>query len=126
MLTIKSQLDDTVELSLGGASVRLTAHELDAQIAELANARAKMSEQVPREPTPVGRVMVNPRYMVRTDKQTKCSLLRIRHSGFGWLDFELAPAEALAMKIMWYDIVQGLGLNPPEDFYQGPERRKPH
>jgi hypothetical protein len=120
--------DGTIALSIGNESMSFTAQELEEQIAHLAKLRAQMADQVPVEPPPVSRVIVNPGYAVRTDSLTKTSLLRIRHGGYGWLNFELPPQEVLHMKRMWNDIVHSLGLDPPDNFYNGPERRmsKPH
>ncbi|MES2537566.1 MAG: hypothetical protein V4632_17035 [Pseudomonadota bacterium] len=115
-------------LAIGDESISLTAQELEEQMAHLAQLRASMMDRVPVEPPPIGKVMVDPRYAVRTESLTKTCLLRMRHDGYGWLDFELPPQEALHMKKMWIDIVHSLGLDPPEESYNGPERRKsrPH
>jgi hypothetical protein len=127
---LKSTLhpDGTIMIAIGDESISLTAQELEKQMAHLAQLRASMTDKVPVEPPPIGPVMVDPRYAVRTDSLTKTCLLRMRHDGYGWLDFELPPQEALHMKKMWNDIVHSLGLDPPEAFYDGPERRKsrPH
>jgi hypothetical protein len=127
---LKSALnpDGSITLAIGEESMSLTAPELEEQIARLAQLRAQMPDKVPVEPPAVGDVSVNPGYAVRTDKLTRTSLLRIRHDGYGWLDFELPPQEALHMRRMWNDIVHSLGLDPPTNFYDGPERRmsKPH
>ena len=85
-----------------------------------------MPDKVVVEAPPIKFVTVNPDYVVRTDNLTKTSLLRIRDGGYGWLNFELPPQEALHMKRMWSDIVRRLGLDPQEDFYGGPERRRTH
>jgi hypothetical protein len=123
---LKSTLnsDGTIALAIGDESMSFTAQELEEQIAHLARLRAQMSDKVAAEPPPVEFVAVNPGYSVRTDSLSKASLLRIRHGGYGWLNFELPPQEALHMKRMWNDIVQKLGLDPPEDLYSGPERRR--
>jgi hypothetical protein len=120
--------DGTATLAIGNESTTLTAQELEEQIALLAKLRSQMTEKVDVNPPPVQRVTVNPSYAVRTDKLSKASLLRIRHGGYGWLNFELPPGEVLHMKRMWNDIVHSLGLDPPEDYYEGPERRRsrPH
>lgn len=127
MLNTKLNNDGTVSLTLGEESVSLNAAELDRQIELLARARAQMSEKFPEEPPRIESVIVNPLYTVRTDNVTKASLLRIRHAGYGWLNFELPSQEALNMKKMWKAIVDKLDLDPYADIYQGPERRsKPH
>lgn len=121
----KSRLnqDGTVELSVGDTSVSLTARELDEQIERLARIRSQMQDQVPVEPPLVESVIFNPAYAIRTDNMTKASLLRLRHGGFGWLNFELPPQEALNMRRTWTDIVYKLGLDAAAGSYDGPERR---
>lgn len=127
---LKSRLnpDGTVELSIGGESVSLTEREMDEQIQRLARIRSQMNEQVPDEPPLIESVVFNPVYAIRIDNMTKGSLLRLRHGGFGWLNFELPPQEALNMKKTWIDIVYKLGLDAFPGEYDGPERRttKPH
>lgn len=123
MLTSRLNEDGTVELSVGGESVSLTARELDQQIERLARIRSQMKEQVPVEPPLVESVVFNPAYAIRTDNMTKASLLRVRHGGFGWLNFELPPQEALNMRRAWIDIVYKLGLDTVSGAYEGPERR---
>lgn len=123
MLTSRLNEDGTVELSVGGESVSLTARELDQQIERLARIRSQMKEPVPVEPPLVESVVFNPAYAIRTDNMTKASLLRLRHGGFGWLNFELPPQEALNMRRAWIDIVYKLGLDTVSGAYEGPERR---
>lgn len=124
MLESTQNPDGTITLSIGDASISLTAAELDEQIAQLAQLRARVPDKVPLEAPPVGAITVNPGYGVRVDSLSKACLLRIRHGGLGWLNFELPPQEVLHMKRMWNDIVQKLGLDPPDDLYTGPERRR--
>ncbi len=109
-------------------SVSLTAREMDEQIERLARVRSQMSEPVPDEPPLVESVVFNPVYVIRMDHMTKACLLRLRHGGFGWLNFELPPQEALNMKRTWSEIVYKLALETPSTAYDGPERRstKPH
>ena len=128
MLKSKLNADGTVELALGAESMCLSASEMDEQIERLARIRAQMAEQVPQQPPLVQTVIFNPVYAVRTDNMTKASLLRLRHGGFGWLNFELPPREALNMKRVWAEIVDKLALEAAAGDYQGPERRntKPH
>jgi hypothetical protein len=128
MFKSKLNPDGTVELSLGGQSVSLTTPELEEQIERLARVRSQMKEPVPEEPPIIESVVFNPAYAIRTDNMTKASLLRLRHGGFGWLNFELPPQEALNMKRTWTDIVYKLGLDATIGMYEGPERRtaKPH
>jgi hypothetical protein len=123
MLTSRLNQDGTVELSVGGESISLTARELDEQIERLARIRSQMEEKVPVEPPLVESVIFNPAYAIRTDNMTKASLLRLRHGGFGWLNFELPPQEALNMRRVWIDIVFKLGLDTVSGSYEGPERR---
>jgi hypothetical protein len=128
MLKSRLNQDGTVELSIGGESVSLTAGEMDEQIERLARVRSQMNEPVPHQPPLIETVVFNPEYAIRTDNMTKASLLRLRHGGFGWLNFELPPQEALNMKRTWSDIVYKLGLDTSSEGYDGPERRmpKPH
>ena len=129
MFKSKLNPDGTVELSLGGESVSLTTRELEEQIERLARVRSQMKDPVPEEPPIIETVVFNPAYAIRTDNMTKASLLRLRHGGFGWLNFELPPQEALNMKKTWTDIVYKLGLDATTaGMYEGPERRaaKPH
>jgi hypothetical protein len=128
MLKLKMNPDDTVELSLDGQSISLTAREMDEQIERLARVRSQMNEPVSEEPPLIESVVFNPAYAIRTDSMTRASLLRLRHGGFGWLNFELPPQEALNMKKTWTDIVYKLGLDVSGGGYEGPERRiaKPH
>lgn len=125
---LKSTLnpDGTIGLAIGHETMVFTAQELEEQMARLAKLRAQMPDKVAADAPPIKSVTVNPDYVVRTDSLTKTSLLRIRDGGYGWLNFELPPQEALHMKRMWGDIVRQLGLDPQEDFYGGPERRRPH
>ena len=128
MLKSRLNADGTVELSIDTESVSLTAPEMDEQIERLARVRAQMAEQVPEQPPLIQSVVFNPAYAIRTDNMTKASLLRVRHGGFGWLNFELPPQEALNMKTAWADIVYKLALDASPGGYEGPERRsaKPH
>jgi hypothetical protein len=129
MLKAKLNPDGTVTLSMGNESMSFTAQELDEQIERLARVRSQMSEKIPDEaPTLIQSVVFNPPYFIRIDNMTRASLLSLRHGGFGWLNFELPPHEALNMKKMWSDIVRKLGLESSSSFYEGPERRstKPH
>jgi len=127
MLKSNMNPDGTVTLSLGNESKSFTAQELDEQIERLARIRSQMEEKVPNDPPLIESVVFNPSYSIRTDHMTRASLLRIRHGGFGWLNFELPPQEALNMRRMWTDIVNKLGLDPSVGIYEGPERRsKPH
>jgi len=114
-----------IELSIGGESMSFTAQELEKQIEYLAHMRRQMPEPVPVDPPKVEHVVVNPAYTIRTDKVTKSSLLRLRHSGLGWLNFELPAEEVLQMRRAWIDIVYKLGLDPSSfGEYTGPERRR--
>jgi len=128
MLKSRLNADGTVELSMGAEAVSLTAREMDEQIQRLARVRSQMSEPVPDEPPLVESVVFNPAYAIRMDHMTKACLLRLRHGGFGWLNFELPPQEALNMKRTWSEIVYKLALEPSSGTYEGPERRttKPH
>ena len=127
MLKARLNQDGTVELSIGDASVSLSEREVDEQIERLARIRSQMAQQVPTQPPLVESVVFNPIYAIRTDSMTKASLLRLRHAGFGWLNFELPPPEALNMKRVWAEIVYKLALETPATAYDGPERRsKPH
>lgn len=128
MLKSKLNADGTVELSIGTESVSLNASEMDEQIERLARVRSQMAEQVPEQPPLIQSVVFNPIYAIRTDNMTKASLLRVRHGGFGWLNFEMPPQEALNMKKAWTDIVYKLALDAAPGGYEGPERRttKPH
>ncbi|MDB5842519.1 MAG: hypothetical protein JWQ23_4471 [Herminiimonas sp.] len=123
---LKSTLnpDGTIALAIGDESISLSARELDEQIACLAHLREQLADKVPMDPPQVEIVAVNPGYAVRIDHLTKASLLRLRHAGYGWLNFELPPQDALQMKSMWTEIVNKLGLEPPEEYYDGPERRR--
>ncbi len=127
MPTSSLNADGTVELAIGAESVALDAPAMDELIERLARVRAQMAEQVPEQPPLVQTVVFNPAYAIRIDHMTKAALLRVRHGGFGWLNFELPPQEALNMKRSWIDIVYKLALEAPAGDYQGPERRaKPH
>lgn len=128
MIKVKLNPDGTVALSIGDESISLTALEMDEQLARLARVRAQMNEQIPLEPPVIETVVFNPAYAIRTDNMTKASLLRLRHGGYGWINFELPPQEALNMKRMWADIVERLGLESAGGGYLGPERRvsRPH
>ena len=125
MIETKLNADGTISLTIGNETIYLNANELDRQIASLARMRAQMKEAIPEEPTPIETVIVNPSYMVRTDNVTKASLLRIRHGGFGWLNFELPSTEAVNMKQMWKAIVEKLDIDPVNDLYGVPERNLP-
>jgi hypothetical protein len=111
MISAKMNGDESVTLSLNGESTEMTASELDEQIAHLASLRAKLGERVPDDPPQIEEVVINPSYRVRVDRETKASLLRIRHAGYGWLNFEIGPQEALNMKCVWEAIVIRLELD---------------
>ncbi len=117
-----------MQLSIGDESISLTAPEMDAQIEYLAKLRAQMRDRVPDAPPPIHTVISNPAYSIRTDSMTKAALLRLRHEGYGWLNFELPPLETINMRKTWSDIVFKLGLDVAYGEYEGPERRvnKPH
>src|SRR5688500_5172543 len=123
MLKTTQNEDGTVTVSLGNETLRLTADELDHQIALLAKARCALPQRVPDEPPAVDGVVLSPPYMVRGDNDTKACLLRIRHPGVGWLNFELPARDILNMKHMWRKIVDKLDLEPLHGLYEGPERR---
>jgi hypothetical protein len=128
MLEPKLNADGTVSLGDEDGAISLSAAELDQLLERLARVRSQMTEKIPQEPPAVQGVVANPAYMVRTDNQTKASLLRIRHSGFGWLNFEIPSHEIINMKKMWKAIVDKLELDPYSEFYES-ERRptdKPH
>jgi hypothetical protein len=128
MLKTKLNADGTVDLELGSESASLTATEVDRLLEGLAQMRAQMHEKIPEAPPVIQGVVFNPAYTVRTDKQTKASLLRIRHAGFGWLNFEIPSHEILNMKKMWKSVADKLELDTYSDFYEtgrGPSE-KPH
>ncbi len=118
MLEPKLNADGTVSLGAGDETISLSAAELDQLLERLARVRSQMMEKVPEDPPAIQGVVSNPAYMVRTDNQTKASLLRIRHSGFGWLNFEIPSHEILNMKKMWKTIVDNLELDPYAEFYE--------
>jgi len=118
MLEPKLNADGTVSLGSGNETISLSAAELDQLLERLARVRSQMTEKVPEDPPAIQGVVSNPAYMVRTDNQTKASLLRIRHSGFGWLNFEIPSHEILNMKKMWKAIVDNLELDPYAEFYE--------
>ena len=80
--------------------IELQAHELDAVLAVLGEARAVMRAKVPTEPPEVRGarevMIVDPAW--RTNSQLHPALagiiLRLRHLGFGWLTFLLPHREA--------------------------------
>lgn len=113
MINAKMNGDELITLSLNDETTDMTASELDKQIALLASLRAKMAEGVPENPPQIEEVVIHPHYRVRVDKETKASLLRIRHAGYGWLNFEIAPQEAMNMKNIWEAIVDKLELDTP-------------
>lgn len=117
MMNAKLNPDGTVKLSIGNESINLTASSLDNHIVLLTAIRANMAEKHPEEPPPVQEVVVNPAYRMRTDKITKACLLRIRHEGLGWLNFELPPQEALNMRRIWNSVVERLELEPESDIH---------
>jgi len=104
---------DSIVLTLEGSRMEMTAGELDEHLALLASLRAKMSEAIPADPPPIGEVVVNPSYRIRIDRNSKASLLRLRHEGYGWLNFEISPGEALNMKNIWNSVVEKLELEDP-------------
>ncbi|MGV3741888.1 MAG: hypothetical protein ACO1NO_06230 [Burkholderiaceae bacterium] len=118
MLEPKLNADGSVSLGDGDGAISLSAAELDQLLERLARVRSQMTEKIPEQPPAVQGVVSNPAYMVRTDNQTKASLLRIRHSGFGWLNFEIPSHEILNMKKMWKTIVDKLELDPYSEFYE--------
>jgi hypothetical protein len=128
MLKTKLNADGTVDLELGKESTSLTAVEVDQLLEGLGRVRAQMQEKIPEAPPAIEAVVINPAYTVRTDNQTKASLLRIRHSGFGWLNFEIPSHEILNMKKMWKSIADKLDLDSYSDFYEAGRghSEKPH
>jgi hypothetical protein len=128
MLEPKLNADGTLDLGAGNDSVSLTAPELDMLLERLALLRSQMKDKVPEAPPAIQGVVCNPAYMVRTDNQTKASLLRIRHSGYGWLNFEIPSHEIINMKKMWKAIAEKLDLESYTDFYEAERQQtdKPH
>lgn len=118
MLETKLNADGTVSLEIGNESVSLSAPELDQLLERLARVRSQMTEKISEEPPAIQGVVFNPPYLVRTDNQTKASLFRIRHSGFGWLNFEIPSHEIINMKTMWKAIADKLELDPYTEFYE--------
>lgn len=127
MLDPKLNSDGTLNLGAENES-SLTAAEVDHLLERLAQLRSQMAEKIPETPPTIQGVVFNPLYMVRTDNQSKASLLRIRHSGFGWLNFELPSQEIINMKKMWKAITDKLDLDPYPDFYESDRQptEKPH
>lgn len=121
MLCLKLNAQGTLTLSVNNESVHLDAEELDQQIAHLSSLRAQMQQGVPEQPPPVQEVVINPRYMIRIDKHTKACLLRIRHAGLGWLNFEIPPQEVPHMKDVWNEIAEKLDLEPHSVAQRMPE-----
>ena len=119
MINAKMNGDEAVTLSLNDETIDMTAGELDKHITLLAALRARMAEGVPESPPQIGEVVINPSYRVRVDKETKASLLRIRHTGYGWLNFEIAPQEAMNMRNIWEAIVNKLELDVPPAAAEG-------
>lgn len=115
MLNLKLNPIGNLTLSINGEAVDLTAEELDEQIAALSSLRAQMPQEVPEEPSPIQEVMVNPLYAIRVDRLTKTCLLRIRHAGLGWMNFEIPPQEVLNMKDVWTAIAKKLEIEPQGD-----------
>lgn len=128
MLEPKLNIDGTVDLEVGSEAVSLTANELDQLLERLARLRSQMQEKIPEDPPAIHGVVFNPPYTVRTDNQSKASLLRIRHSGFGWLNFEIPSHEILNMKKMWKTIADKLDLEAYSEYYETGRRHtdKPH
>lgn len=127
MLDPKLNSDGTLNLGAENES-SLTASEVDQLLERLAQLRSQMADKIPETPPSIQGVVFNPLYMVRTDNQSKASLLRIRHSGFGWLNFELPSQEIINMKKMWKAITDKLDLDPYPDFYESGHQatEKPH
>jgi hypothetical protein len=128
MLKTKLNADGTVDLELENEAASLTAADVDRLLEGLARVRAQMQEKIPEAPPAIHGVVFNPSYTVRTDNQTKASLLRIRHSGFGWLNFEIPSHEILNMKKMWKSVADKLELDTYSDFYEAGRghSEKPH
>jgi hypothetical protein len=127
MLDPKLNIDGTLDLGTENES-SLTASDVDQLLESLARLRAQMAEKIPETPPSIQGVVFNPLYMVRTDNQSKASLLRIRHSGFGWLNFEIPSHEIVKMKKMWKAITDKLELDTYSDFYESQRQptEKPH
>lgn len=128
MLDPKLNPDGTLDLGTGDAPSSLTASDVDQLLERLSRLRSQMTEKIPETPPSIQGVVFNPLYMVRTDNQSKASLLRIRHSGYGWLNFELPSQEIINMRKMWKAISDKLDLDPYSDFYESErlQTEKPH
>ncbi len=128
MIAPKLNADGTVDLGTEHGSSSLTAQEVDRLLERLACLRSQMTEKVSEEPPAIQGVVFNPVYTVRTDNQTKASLLRIRHSGFGWLNFEIPSHEIVNMRKMWKTIADRLELDSYSEFYESARQHteKPH
>ncbi len=110
MLSFTLNPDSTLTLSLNNESIHLTSEELDQRISELSAIRAQMQPGIPEEPPSIQEAVVNPLYAIRVDRVTRACLLRIRHPGLGWLNFEIPSQEIVNMKEVWSEIARRLEL----------------
>jgi hypothetical protein len=96
----------TVELTIEGLGdktsphrITLQANEIDALIGRLANVRATMLHEVPKQPLAAGDVhqAFDPHWIVHSPGSESSKIFGIRHPGLGWVMFRLPASEAVAL-----------------------------
>jgi hypothetical protein len=107
-LDIKTHIDETVrselaiELLQGDECVEqseMDADGLDRLITHLAQQRGKLAKKIPLTLEDGDRIrgQREPEWMCVSAQETDDQVLALRHSGFGWLGFQLSVMTARAM-----------------------------
>ncbi|RZZ81959.1 hypothetical protein EAT51_07860 [Pseudoxanthomonas winnipegensis] len=76
-----------------------SATEIEGLLSELAAARSGMMPEVPTEPPAEGEFLPQPNASFRIRSRANGGLrVWLRHEGFGWIPFELEPAQVTALR----------------------------
>jgi hypothetical protein len=104
----------SIEISIGDRTEKLSLPECEALIRELGIARGRCQPQVPSDPPNTNlRIVNDPRYWVNKDGEAGGGFLRLRHSELGWLTFRLPPKEAEGLSELLAKWATDRAQNPP-------------
>jgi hypothetical protein len=100
-LHIERPSQNEITMSIGGKSVTLHPVQLAQLIEELSNARASMEPEVPPNLPAGWRFVSTKNPMMAVQKQSNGDrLLVMRHTGHGWVPFQLSPDMVIQMYMM--------------------------
>lgn len=92
---------ESVQMKIGESVQTLTAADVSNLITTLAGVREQMAPPFPAE-APSGvvhNVHLNPKWATGTDEMFGGVLLRIQHTGYGWLSFQIPSDQARQMSV---------------------------